>query len=129
MGKSKEEGEKIMDYKSFPAFIMDIPELGKQEAVKTCPVCGGNGLHIFRVEILMGERAVIFKADEGIGIEKVQNNTSRGTVVRLYYSCEDAGDSYHGFLQEISFHKGTVTEAVIPLYVGKDNWWRDIWRN
>ncbi len=118
-----------MDYRLFPASVMDIPELGRQEVMKICPVCGGNGLHIFRVEILMGERAVIFKADEGIGIERARNNTSRGIVVRLYYSCEDAGDSYHGFLQEIEFHEGIVTEAVIPLYVGKDNWWRDIWRN
>lgn len=118
-----------MNYKSFPDFIMDIPGLGKQEVMKICPVCGGNGLHIFRAEILMGERAVTFKADEGIGIEKVKGNVSRGTVIRLYYSCEDAGDSYHGFLQEIEFHEGIVTETTIPLYVGKDNWFSDIWRN
>lgn len=118
-----------MDYRLFPDFIMDIPGLEKQEITETCPVCGGNGLHLFRVEVLMGERAVIFKADEEISTERVKNNSSRGTVVRMYYSCEDAGDTYHGFLQEIEFHEGTITETTIPLYVGKGNWWSDIWRD
>ncbi len=118
-----------MEYRSFPDHIIDIPDLSRQEVMKICPVCGGSGLHLFRVEVLMGERAVIFKADERIVIERVGGNVSRGTVVRLYHSCEYAGDSYHGFLQEIEFHKGNVYEKTIPLYVGKDNWCRNIWRN
>lgn len=118
-----------MNYGSFPDSILNIPGLRKREVTKICPVCGGNGLHLFRIEVLMGERAVVFKADEGIGIERVKSNTSRGTVVRLYYSCEDAADSYHGFLQEIEFHKGIISETTIPLYVGKNNRFSDIWRD
>lgn len=118
-----------MDYKEFYGVTDFMTTIKDKTFIKKCPICGNSEMHIFRIEILMGDKGIIVRRDDDIQIVSVENNSSRGTTIRMYFSCENAEDTFHGFIQEERFHKGSVLTTLIPVFVNNENWFKDVWRD
>lgn len=100
-------------------------QLYEEQRFKECPICGEENLHMYKIEIVMGETRVTIRDERRIRIERV-TPSEKGWIVRRYYSCENG---CHGFVQSESFHEGNIAELTLPQEVAQKDWFVDIWRD